>query len=422
MVRLKPDSSRPSEPFPWRACLMVFLVAVAVRAFFMTLLPESALRPDTDWELDSIAHSLMLKGVFGDPYVVPTGPTAHLPPLPPFMLAALYQLFGITALAATLAWALRLLFQAVVLGLLPWIGQRVGLGWQAGLIGGLAGALWPQYAAHGESMAALLLGLLVVAIAGRWSGLFRRSGAASTLPRPAASLALGAGFGIAFHAQPAFLTVFLGYVAFELWRRADRARWRSAAFVLLGAFLVCVPWGVRNVRSLDGVFFVRSNFGLEMRMGNHEGATANIDDPHFHGWPPHPRTHREEAIKVREMGEVAYMRDSGREAMEWIRAHPGEFTRLTAARVRHFWFGPLDDPAMSLAFLALVGLALLGLVGMARQLPATGSAILLIPLLTYPLVYYLVPWQHRYRFPIEWILFLLAGAGVWWLAARFQED
>jgi len=45
--------------------------------------------------------------------------------------------------------------------------------------------------------------------------------------------------------------------------------------------------------------------------------------------------------------------------------------------------------------------------------PATRAAALLIPLLTYPLVYYLVPWQHRYRFPIEWILFLLAGAALW---------
>ena len=38
-----------------------------------------------------------------------------------------------------------------------------------------------------------------------------------------------------------------------------------------------------------------------------------------------------------------------------------------------------------------------------------------------PPVYYLVPWQHRYRFPIEWMLFLLAGAGVWWLLAPQPE-
>ena len=52
-------------------------------------------------------------------------------------------------------------------------------------------------------------------------------------------------------------------------------------------------------------------------------------------------------------------------------------------------------------------------------LPTSRVAALLIPLLTYPLVYYLVPWQHRYRFPIEWILFLLAGAALWsWRGSR----
>ena len=283
----------------------------------------------------------------------------------------------------------------------------------AGLAGGLGGALWPQFLAHGEALSAVLLGLLAVAIVRRWSSSRSRT----------SSLLLGAAFGVSFHVQPVFLFILLGYLAFELWRRSDRARWGSAALVLAGAFVVCVPWGVRNYRAFDAVFFVRSNFGLELRMGNHEGATANIDDPHFNTYAGHPRTHREEALRVRELGEVAYMRESGREAMAWIRSSPGEFVRLTAQRVRYVWLGPLDDPLMSLAFVTLAGLAALGIVGMftrrgrsgatAGSLERAQAAELLIPLLTFPLVYYLVPWQHRYRFPIEWILFLLAGAALW---------
>ena len=209
-----------------------------------------------------------------------------------------------------------------------------------------------------------------------------------------------------------FLVVLLGYLAFEVWRRSDRARWSSAALVLLGAFLVSIPWGVRNYRAFDAVFFVRSNLGLELRMGNHEGATANIDDPHFRD-TPHPRTTASETARIRELGEVAYMRENGREAVDWIASHPGEFTRLTAQRIRYFWLGPLDDPATALLFVALAALAALGAAGALRRLPPARSAALLIPLLTYPLIYYLVPWQHRYRFPIEWILFLLAGAALW---------
>jgi hypothetical protein len=192
----------------------------------------------------------------------------------------------------------------------------------------------------------------------------------------------------------------------------DRGKWRSAALVALAAFLACVPWGVRNYRTFDAVFFVRSNFGLELRMGNHEGAEASIDHPHFRGEPPHPRTHPAEALKIREWGEVPYMRESRDTALEWIGSNPGTFARLTTERIAFFWLGPRTPPGMALLFIPLAGLALLGAVRAFQTLPAPRAAALLIPLLTFPPIYYLVPWQHRYRFPIEWILYLLAGYAV----------
>ena len=75
---------------PWRPCLLVFVVALGVRIFFLTLIPEDALRPSSDWELDAIAMSLVTEGQFANPYIEPTGPTAHLAPIPPFMLALIY--------------------------------------------------------------------------------------------------------------------------------------------------------------------------------------------------------------------------------------------------------------------------------------------------------------------------------------------
>jgi hypothetical protein len=421
--------------FPWRPCLIVFAIALAVRVFFLLRLPHEVFVPNGNWELDAIAISLVEKGRFADAYVIPTGPTAHLPPIPPLLVAVFYKMFGLTALAGVLAWVLRILIQSAIWGLLPWIGQRTGLGWQAGLVGGLAAAFFPQWMGHGEAPAALLFGLLVVGLVRRWDSIVLSRPARRVEPAPPAesapklmpSLFLGAGFGVLFHAQPVFLLVFLGYLTFELWRRSGRRRWASAGYVLLGALLVSVPWGVRNARAFDGLFFVRSNFGLELHIGNHDGAQANIDHPHyeFYGTPrdwSHPRLDVEDAIEVRDSGEVAYMRRKGSQAATWIASNPGEFARLTAQRIRHFWLGPLDHPLTGLLFSALTGLAALGAVVVARRLPATHSAALLIPLLTYPLVYYLVPWQHRYRFPIDWILFLLAGAALWsWVGIRGRE-
>lgn len=419
------DDAAPRR-FPWRPCLLVFLVALVVRLYFMfRLVPGDALLPSSDWELDAIAMSLVRTGQFANPYIEPTGRTAHLAPIPPLLLAAIYRVFGITVLGGILAWLSRMFFQSAIWGLLPWIGERTGLGSKAGLTGGLAGALFPQWLAHGEALAAVLMGILVVAIMLRWRRLFDVTAADAAgpagvgFPSPVSALLLGAAFGVSFHVQPVFLLVFLGYLGFELWRRSDRGKWRSAGLVLAAAFAVCLPWGVRNYRALDAVVFVRSNLGLELRMGNHEGATANISDLHFDEYHRHPRTSRAAAIELRDMGEVAYMRESRREAMAWIGAHPGEFLRLTAKRIRYFWLGPLDHPATAFLFAALTGLAMLGAVQALRSLPAARSAALLLPLLTFPLVYYLVPWQRRYRFPIEWILFLLAGAAVWgWQRSR----
>lgn len=390
------------ERTPWWSGLLVFLVALAIRLFFITLIPEDALRPSTDWELDAIAMSLVTTGEFANPYVLPTGPTAHLPPIPPAILALIYRVFGITMAAGIAGWLFRMLAQSAIWALLPWIGVRVGVGWKAGFTGGLAGALFPQWLAHGEALAAVLLGLLVVAVIKRWE----------SVPRPAGSLLLGLAFGVSFHVQPVFLPVLLGYLGFELCWRSDDGKWRSAALVAVAALVACIPWGVRNYRVFDAVFFVRSNFGLELRMGNHEGAEASIDHPHFRNEPPHPRTHPEDALKVREWGEVAYMRESGAAARTWIAENPGTFMRLTTERIGYFWLGPLNRPGIALLFAMLTGLALVGAVRVIRGLPPPGTAALLIPLLAYPLVYYLVPWQHRYRFPIEWILFLLAGAAM----------
>ncbi len=116
--------------------------------------------------------------------------------------------------------------------------------------------------------------------------------------------------------------------------------------------LACVPWTWRNHQALGGLFFIRSNFGLELRMGNHEGAGATLDLSAQGGTERHPRTNEEEARKVQQLGELEYMRQAGREATAWIRSHPAEFLRLTGLRVAQFWLGPIDDLPVALGISA----------------------------------------------------------------------
>jgi hypothetical protein len=215
------------------------------------------------------------------------------------------------------------------------------------------------------------------------------------------------------------LPVVLGWVVAEWWYGADRRKWRSAALVTLGMVVACAPWGWRNYRTFDALLFVRSNLGLELRMGNHDGAAAAMDVMDRDGEHLHPRTHEGEARKVQLMGEVAYMRQARTEALRWIRANPGEFTRLTLSRAAYWWLGPLYDPPTALAVTALTALALAGAWRSFPSLAGPQRAALAIPLLAYPLIYHVVAYMPRYREPVNWLFLLLAGTAAWrWVAGR----
>ncbi|MBN2563582.1 MAG: hypothetical protein JXQ75_21900 [Phycisphaerae bacterium] len=61
-------------------------------------------------------------------------------------------------------------------------------------------------------------------------------------------------------------------------------------------------------------------------------------------------------------------------------------------------------------------LTVLAVLGAWRTIPALTTpqrAVLLIPLATYTLIYYVVAYMYRYRVPLSWILLAFAGAAVW---------
>ena len=406
---------------PSWAFLVLFLLGLTVRGCYLALIPEQYLEPHTQWEQESIAVSLAQSGRFADPYALPTGPTAHLPPLVPGMLGLVYKVLGLNSTAGYVGWGIRFASQAATWAALPWIAARLGVGLFAGIVAGLAGALLPQSPGHGEGLTGLALALLLVAFVDRW-----RSDRTSAIR----SLLLGASFGVAFHVQPALLPVLLGALVFELlWvgprerlpevrvstrPRGSRVGRRrvQALIVLVGAFLVCIPWGVRNYLTFGEVFFIRSNFGLELRVGNHEGADADIDVSVARGTVLHPRSQPSEARKVRDLGEVIYMRAAGKEATDWIQGHPMAFLRLTLQRIVYFWLGPVGRAKIALAISGLSLLAALGAVWTIPRLDPPARAAVLVPLAAFPLVYYVVAYMPRYRIPIDWILFLLAGAAI----------
>lgn len=398
---------------PVRAFIVIFLLGFSIRIFHLAGVPERRILPNDRWEDTAIATSLVERGEFADPYMVPTGPSAHLPPLVPGILALCWSLFGMGLGGGYAVWIFSITAFSALYALLPWLGGELGLGREAGVLAGIVGSLIVLPPGNGEEIAGIFLGLVAIVFLRRWtSGLGSFGG----------SLLLGVTCGGAFHLQPVLLPVVLGWMAFELWWSRDSRKWSLSAVIVLGMFIACVPWGWRNYTAFNEVLFIRGNLGLELRMGNHDGATGAMDVMVPRGDFRHPRAHLEEARLVQELGEAEYMRRARVEAIDWIRAHPGEFLRLTASRFTQHWFGLFHQPRAALAVTALTILALLGAW---RALPAMTHpqrAALMTPLIFYPLIYYFVGYMPRYRVPLDWILLLLAGAAVWsWLEGRSRQ-
>ena len=396
---------------PWCSFIVLFLLSFAIRINQLNQIPSRYLVPTADRELGAIAISLMQTGQFANTYLIPTGPTAHLPPIIPFIISMIYRWFGLTATAGYVSMLFIIVTTSLLYAMLPWFSVQLGLSRQAGFIGGLAGALLvEEWHGHGEYLTGLVLGLLLVAFLRRWT---------KNRMSWRGSLLLGLAIGAAFHLQPALLSVMLGCMIFELWWGKSHQKWIFLSVTTLGIVLACIPWAWRNYTAFNALFFIRSNFGLELRMGNNEGAAATIEvmDARQQVYR-HPRALITEALKLRELGEIEYMRQAGHEALDWIRTHPGDFLWLTVQRIANLWLGPLHKTLASFGVLALSILAFWGVWQTFPSLTIPQRAALLIPLATYPVIYYFVAYMPRYRVPIDWILFILAGAAVWSVIRR----
>ena len=396
---------------PWRAFIVLCLLSLTIRLYNPAQIPIHVFFLNRERELGAITNSLVQTGEFADPYLLPTGPTAHLPPVYPYLLALIYRVCGLSWVAGYGKMLLIVLAGSLLVAMLPWFSDRFGLGRQAGFIAGLAGAWIVDWPEHGEYLTSLVLGLLLVAFLHRWTGV-RLSWQASIL--------LGLGVGVALHLQPALLTVVLGCLGFEFWWGRRRQQRTYLSVLILAVLLACVPWAWRNYKEFNSLIFIRSNFGLELRMGNNPDALATFDEMDVRGSKYlHPRTDLSEARKMQNLGEIEYMREAQRDAVAWIVSHPADFLRLTLQRIVNVWVGPIHRPS---GIPAVLGLTILALLGLWRSFPALSlpqRAALIIPLVAYPLIYYIVAYMPRYRLPIDWILLILAGAAAWsWLLPK----
>jgi 4-amino-4-deoxy-L-arabinose transferase-like glycosyltransferase len=373
------------------------------------------------WEMGSIGRSLAAGDGFSSPFGESTGPTAWEPPLYPYLIAGVFKVFGIYSLtSAVVLLAINSIFSALTCIPMFWIARRcfnekvaVWTCWLWALLPPVMA--WATRWVWETSMAAFLLTLLF------WLTLVMEDDEFSFVPLGLAQsqsnssdkltlrrklqpwLWFGLLWGIVALLNTSLLS-FLPVSGLWIWQRRWKLGKQSLGGIVLAAliFIGCIaPWTVRNYQTFGKLFFIRSNFGAELRLGNGPGANGT--------WLQqlHPTQNVHEMSRYRGMGEFAYVAVRKQEAVTYIREDYGRFLLLCGKRFIFYWAGiPRPDETLgrmmlkNSVFCLSSVLAFCGIVVALRK-RTPGAWLFFWLLLVYPVVYYVVFPHPRYRHPIE---------------------
>lgn len=411
----------------WRHLPLALLVAGALLrlGWAIALLPES----HAEGEIANVATAYAKTGVLADPFRPGQGPTAHVLPLPPVFAGLVYRGLGIHSVPAELV--LALVATAVVIASFALFYKAFGLIGTPRpfrLLGLAILCLVPLNISLEVESFRIWEGGLSAALAG-----FALLALLTLERRPQIGWGAIAGMavvlgGLFFISPPLGLAAYLGSLLLLIDRLPLR-RWPGATVLAVaGLALFVLPWGWRNAVVMGEALPLRSNFGLELALGNHPAAldTGNrrqVFRDRLEAIHPFESDAAFGALKAAG-GEIAYARLKGAEARAWIDANPQGFATLCLHHLRDFFFPPAwlwniysdagRAPALkALAHGALSAAALLGalVAGFAAwrryRFPIL---MLLVPVLPYIIVQPVL----RYRY----IIYALSVAFAVDLAAR----
>jgi 4-amino-4-deoxy-L-arabinose transferase-like glycosyltransferase len=382
-------------------------------------------------ESGNIAASLASGHGFSSPFRIETGPTAWMPPLYPWLLAGIFRVFGVRTYESFLAAvALNILCSAFTCVPIFFAGKRVG-----GLaVAALAAWLWAFFpntilnafeSMWDASLAALLAAIIL------WATL-----AMEKSERWRDWVGYGLLWGVTLLTNVtliSLLPLLLGWLVYR--RLKTPLRTRDSAGLVKATFakpvlvfgiavLCCVPWTIRNYMVFHRVVPMRSTLGLQLWIGNNENPQE--------AWKEelHPIFNSAERARYIRMGEIEYMREKQREAIEFMLTHLKRDGTQFASRFIATWSGgtptPLQDfirtpglwfrSVLLFNFLVAIGTAA-GIVVLWKQRSAHLFPIAVFPVI-FPWAYYLTLVVPRYRLPVDPAVMLLTAAALQAICSR----
>ena len=394
--------------YPVKRFVLLFCIGLIVRLGFN--ITNGWYLFSSSKEPQKIAHEIVGGNGFSSPFFLPTGPTAHLAPGFPVLLAGIYKVFGEGVRGLFIADALNAAVSAAVGALLPVAALLCGASSAESLAGLFYAVFPPQPYTEGKgdweaAIGALLLISAFIAV--------RREISSEEPARRERALAVGLLAGLAGLFLFTLCPVIFGFLTILfLYKRVPNRQLLSYGLIVgLVTFALLGPWLIRNRITFGQWIPVRDNFGLELRVSYWDKAAATLSENIRMGNHAvvHPFSSEVESLKVRELGEVEYKHRQLKLATEWIRQHPSRFLQLTRKHFQLFW-------TSGIRFALLIPFAIWGVVRIWKQ-NKTSLYFISVILIFEPLVYYFVQFERRYRHPIEWVVTLAAAIGA---SAIFQ--
>ena len=365
------------------------------------------------FEPGNIAASIATGHGFSSPFRVETGPTAWMTPVYPYLLAAIFRIFGTYTLSAFLAAAgFNVICSTLTCVPLWFLAKRVG---RAENTAAIATALWavfpnaillPYESLWDASLSAFLATVIL------WATL---AVADSERLRDWFGYGLLWGFSLMTNAALVSLLPFVpGWAEYQAHRRHTWS-FRRPALAAAATILCCVPWTVRNYKEFHAFVPLRSVAGLALWLGNNDQAQSNSVAR------LHPISNQAEREKYIELGEIAYVREKQSLAIDYILSHPAAEVSLMAERFTALWTGGSTNPVRDLIHAKTARFYFVVLFNLLAAAGATAGIAVLwrerspyaIPLtaypLVFPLVYYFALAPPRYRHPIDPALLLLTA-------------
>jgi hypothetical protein len=400
---------------PSRQALFV-IFGLALLGRLMALLSTVTSHPHNwlfshPWEMGFLANTLLHGQGYSSPFGIPTGPTAFIAPGYPTLIAGIFLIFGIDTFAS----ALFIMGMQIVVSLVTiWLIMYVARTMLDSRSTTLAGAFWAVSppllfvpAIFWESSFSECAVIGVIALALRYS---RDSTTRHWL-------ILGVLCGIIVLTNPALLFTLLaimGWLAFQ-----TRSVSRTAPLLgVLALAVVFAPWPIRNAIRFHAFIPLRSTVGFEMWMGNRPGATGRLDESIF------PMFNQHELASYVAMGEVPYVQSKSQLASEYIRSHPGIFLKMTARRAYRFWAGTGNvnaSPVYEIHALLTTIFGFAGLVLIYRRRSRPFAILMALPLILFPVPYYITHAEFRYRLNIDPVMTVLAAFAITQMAAAWSK-